>query len=158
MGDETGRVRHSVEIRQAEGREPTLHGIMLQEGRAATGGRAELFAPQSVQWPADGVGVLTAHKADPEVRGQVVRHRDGRLEITAPATPAIVAAVDGGKRYMSVEFAAIADAVTKGGVREITRALVDAVALVANPEYAHTAAEYRASQGRFGIERVYLWL
>ena len=149
--------RH-VEIRQAEGREPELHGIILQEGRAATGGRRELFAPQSVEWPAAGVSVLTRHKGEPESRGQVVRHRDGRLEITAPATPAIIAAVDAGKKFMSVEFAAIADSVTKGGVREITRALVDAVALVANPEYLHTTAEYRAQGSRYEVERMYLWL
>ena len=42
-----------VEVREAEraGYEPTLRGVMLTEGRAASGGRAEVFAPGSVSWP-----------------------------------------------------------------------------------------------------------
>ena len=47
-----------VEIR-AEGEH--LHGQILQEGRAATAGRAELFAPGSITWPADGVRILDKH-------------------------------------------------------------------------------------------------
>ena len=45
-----------LELRQ-EGRE--LVGVILQEGRAATGGLAEVFAPNgSVEWPADGIDIL----------------------------------------------------------------------------------------------------
>lgn len=149
-----------VEIREAEGRDPMLHGIMLQEGRAASRSRLELFTPGAVEWPAAGVGIATVHLGKVETRGQVVRHRDGRLELTAPATPAIVAAVEEGKRFMSVEFVALAQAKLQNGVREIRRALVDVVALTRNPEYRMTSAEVRerASEGRYGIERVYLWL
>lgn len=144
-----------VEIREAAGRDPMLHGIIIQEGRAASRSRRELFTPGSIEWPAAGVGVSTEHLGKVETRGQVVRHRDGRLELTAPATPAIVAAIDGGKRFMSVEFVAIAQAQLQSGVREIRRALVDVVALTRNPEYRMTSAEVREAADE---RRFYLWL
>ena len=56
-------MKHSfeIEIREAaEGGE--LHGVMLVEGRAATGGRAEVFAPLSVQWPSEGVEIAPSHE------------------------------------------------------------------------------------------------
>jgi len=149
--------QNSVEIREAEGRDPMLYGIMLQEGRAASRSRRELFTPLSVEWPASGVGVTTRHLGKVECRGQVVRHRDGRLEVTAPATPAIVAAVTSGKRFMSVEFVAVAQAMLQNGVREIRRALVDVVALTENPEYRMTSAELREEDAS-DPERYYLWL
>ena len=41
-----------------------------------------------------------------------------------------------GKRFMSVEFQAVEERTTAGGVRELLRAVVDAAALVvASPEY-----------------------
>ena len=43
-----------VELREASDG-PMLRGIVLQEGRAAQGGRAEVFAPFSVVWPALGI-------------------------------------------------------------------------------------------------------
>lgn len=132
-----------VEIREQAGREPTLHATILSEGRAASGGRRELFAPGSVDWPTGGVGVVLKHLADPEVRGQVVRARNGELRLQARATPAIQAAVAAGKRFMSVEFRAIRERVTKGGVREILQAYVDNALLTDVPEYDTTAAEVR---------------
>ncbi|MDE2901752.1 MAG: hypothetical protein OXP73_01855 [Chloroflexota bacterium] len=151
--------RLQVEIREADGRDPMLYGIMLQEGRAASRSRRELFTPMSVQWPADGVGVVTEHLGKVESRGQVIRHRDGRLEVTAPATPAIVEAVrNHGKRFMSVEFVAVAQAQLQNGVREIRRALVDVVALTRNPEYRMTSAELREDDGDRREEQAFRWL
>ena len=135
----------AVEIRESRaGYEPSLRGTMLQEGRAASGGRAEVFAPGSVTWPHDGVSVLTEHRGTVETRGQVVRQRDGRLTLTARATDAIRKAVDGGKRFMSVEFRSLSERTTKGGVREVLRAFVDAAALVRDPEFDTTTAEVRS--------------
>lgn len=134
-----------VEIREQVGREPTLYGVMIQEGRAASGGRREVFAPGAIEWPSQGVGVLTEHRGAVETRGHVVRERDGRLTLTARATDAIRRAVDEGKRFMSVEFKALEERTTKGGVREILRAFVDSAALVSHPEYDMTAAEVRAA-------------
>lgn len=134
-----------IEIREQEGREPTLHSTLIQEGRAAAGGRSELFAPGAVEWPSAGVGIMTEHRGAIEVRGHPVRERDGRLTLTARATPAIQQAVADGKKYLSVEFRSLSERTTPGGVREILRALVDAAALVANPEYSQAKAELRSS-------------
>ncbi len=107
-----------------------LRGVILTEGRAASGGRAELFAPGSVVWPSDGIGILTEHRATGEIR------------VEARATDAIRRAVDvAGRRYMSVEFHAQEERTTAGGVREVLRAMVDAAALVCSPEYDVTSAE-----------------
>ena len=145
-------MKHSfeVEVREAEraGYEPTLRGVMLTEGRAASGGRAEVFAPGSVSWPHDGVAVLAEHRGAVEVRAQPVRHRDGRITLTARATEAIRAAVESGKRFMSVEFHALEERTTKAGVREVLRAMVPAAALVSAPEYDTTAAEVRSTARR----------
>ena len=56
-------------------------------------------------------------------RGQVVRDRMGRLELTARATDKIKAAIAAGKRFLSVEFVSLVENKTAGGVREIERAL-----------------------------------
>ena len=135
-------MRYAVEIREAaEG--PTLYGTLITEGRAASGGRAEVFAPGSVEWPAEGVGILLAHREAPEVRAVPQRQPDGRITVQAPATPEIRAAVDGGRRFMSVEFHSLDERTTRGGVREVLRAYVPDVALVADPEYDTTGAEVR---------------
>ena len=148
-------MKHSfeVEIREASrvGYEPSLRGVMLTEGRAASGGRAEVFAPGSVSWPSEGVGILTKHRGTVETRGQVVRQRDGKLTLTARATDAIKQAVASGRRWMSVEFVSVEERTTEGGVREILRALVPAAALVASPEYDTTAAAIRSRKRRLRV-------
>ena len=146
-----------VEIREQDGREPTLYGVMLQEGRAASGGRRELFAPGAIEWPSEGVAILTQHKGAIESRGHVVRERDGRLSLTARATDGITDAVAEGKRFMSVEFRTLRERVTKGGIREIQRAFVDAAALVDRPEYDTSSAEIR-SQAADIERRARVWL
>jgi len=137
----------AVEIREREG-VPPLYGVLIQEGRAATR-RREVFAPGSVQWPSGGVAVLTRHRGEPEVRAVPERQADGRITLRTRATDAIREAVAAGRRFMSVEFHALQERRTEGGIREILRALVPGVALVPNPEYDMTAAEVRG-RGRFG--------
>ena len=128
---------------------PMLRGVILTEGRAASGGRAELFAPGSVVWPSDGIGILTEHRATGEVRAVPTRDQaTGEIRVEARATDAIRRAVDvAGRRYMSVEFHAQEERTTAGGVREVLRAMVDAAALVCSPEYDVTSAEIRRSRG-----------
>lgn len=135
-----------VEIREADGG-PHLYGVLIQEGRAARR-RREVFAPGSVEWPAAGVGVLTRHHGKPEVRAVPTREADGRITLKARATDAIRAAVESGRRFMSVEFHALRERRTEGGIREVLRALVPDVALVTSPEYAQTGAEVRR-RGRY---------
>ena len=144
------RVSFEVEVRAARaGREPTLYGVMLQEGRAASGGRAEVFAPGSVSWPHSGVEVTVGHRAaEVEARAHPVRRRDGRLTLAARATARVREAVEAGARFMSVEFVSLRERRTAGGVREILAALVTRAALVSSPEYDTTAAEVRSRSRR----------
>ena len=135
-----------VEIREAD-KGPTLFGTILQEGRAAQGGRAELFSPFSVVWPSDGIKILGEHRGAELARAVPTRDADGSLRIETRATPAILAAYET-RRYFSVEFHALREVRTAGGIREIQRALVDGAALVSSPEYPTTRAEVRASRRR----------
>ena len=135
-----------VELREAADG-PLLRGVVLQEGRAAQGGRAEVFAPLSVVWPSDGIALLAEHRGSELARAVPTRDADGSLRIETPATPAILEAF-ATRKYFSVEFHAIQEVRTKGGVREITRALVDAAAMVSSPEYKQASAEIRARQRR----------
>ena len=132
----------AVEIRQSDAG-PMLHGIILQEGRAASGGRAELFAPGAVVWPNDGIGILAEHRGAVETRAVPTREANGEIRIATAATPALSAAVEAGRRYMSVEFHALNEIRTPAGVREIRRAMVGAAALTDDPEYEQTQAELR---------------
>ena len=130
-----------VELRETGGG-PTLTGTILQEGRASSGGRLESFCPLSVCWPADGVAVLDAHGGAALARAVPTRDVDGSIRIETPATPEILEAF-ATRRFFSVEFRAISEVLTKAGHREITRALVDAAAMVSSPEYQQAIAELR---------------
>ena len=132
-----------VEVREADDG-PKLRGTILQEGRAAQGGRAEVFAPGSVVWASDGIAVLGEHRGAELARAVPTRDADGSLRIETPATPAILAAYKTRKLFLSVEFHALREVRTAGGVREIQRALVDGAALVKSPEYPNVKAEVRA--------------
>ena len=136
-------VRVVTEIREAGGE---LHGTILTEGRAASGGRAEVFAPGSVTWPAQGIGILVEHGGQAETRAFPHRAPNGELNVRARATDAIRAAIGAGKSYMSVEFVGVEERTTAGGVREILSAYVMAAALVDSPEYDTTRAEVRAKR------------
>ena len=135
-----------VEVREAaDGR--TLKGTILQEGRASAGGRLESFSPLSVVWPSDGIALLAEHRGAELARAVPTRDADGTLRIETPATPAILEAFET-RKFFSVEFRAISEVLTKAGAREITRALVDAAALVASPEYSQATAEVRSTRRR----------
>lgn len=136
------RLVFDVELREADDDVPRLHGVILVEGRAARGGRAELFAPGAVTWPNDGIAIRTEHFGPVEARAMPSRVGT-EIRISARATPGIVQAVQAGRRRMSVEFHLLAETRTAAGVREIERALVDAVALTDHAEYDQTSAEVR---------------
>ena len=123
---------------------PKLHGVLLTEGRAASGGRAELFIPGAVDWPAAGIAIRREHLGAVETRAVPVR--DGNeIRIEAEATPPLFAAVQGGAKHMSVEFHALAEQRTVAGVREILSALVTGAIVTSDPEYQQTAAEIRTA-------------
>ena len=138
-----------VELREASGG-PTLSGTILQEGRAASGGRAEVFAPLSVVWPSGGIALLGEHRGEALAHAVPARDEDGSLRISTPATPAILEAY-ASRKFFSVEFVAIAEIRTKSGTREITRALVEAAAMVTSPEYAQATSEIRSTRRRIWL-------
>ena len=132
----------SVEVREATDG-PMLRGVVLQEGRAAQGGRAESFCPLSVIWPSDGIALLSEHRGVELARAVPIRDADGSLRIETRATPEIIAAYET-RRYFSVEFQSLKEVKTLGGVREIQRAYVESAAFVVAPEYAQATAEIRS--------------
>ena len=106
-----------------------------------------MFAPLSVVWPSDGIALLGEHRGPELARAVPTRAADGSLRIETRATPAILTAYET-RKFFSVEFHALSEVRTAGGVREIQRALVDAAALVPNPEYPNVRAEVRAQRRR----------
>lgn len=147
------RRRIDVEVRESEGDGPRLHGVIIQEGRAAAGGRAEVFAPGSIVWPERGIEIRTAHLGRAEAVAMPTRQPNGEIRIAVKATPAIVQAVRSGRDAMSVEFNAIREHRTAGGVREIERAFVDGAALTTpgKSEYEQTAAELRDRKRKVAV-------
>lgn len=143
-----------IELRQEASQ---LLGVLVQEGRAATGGRRELFAPGAVEWLASGVDILPEHRAGAETKVTPARQADGRITFSTPLTPALRAAWDAGRRFMSVEFHAMAQK-TAGGIREIQRALVVAGAMTDRPEYDTATAEIRSEISTLKPSRGTLWL
>ena len=134
-----------VEIRREA---DSLRGVMIQEGRAASGGRAELFTPDSIMWPAEGVEILLEHRG--KVAATVIPQRaaNGEIRFSTPLSPDILATWEGGKRHLSIEFVALAERRVKAGIREVSKALVRAAALVSAPEYDSAVAEVRDKKRR----------
>ena len=144
-----------VEIRESSrpGYEPSLHATILQEGRASSDpGIQEVFTPGSVQWPSEGIAIMTEHRGRVETRAQPVRARDGRITIRARATDAIKAAVAAGATRASIEFHALESRRTGSGIREVIQALVTGAALTSQPAYDSTRAEIRSKR------RMRVWL
>ena len=135
-----------VEVREsATG--PVLHGILIQEGRAASA-RAEVFAPLSLFWASDGISIRAKHLGADESRAIPTREANGEIRIAAPASAALVAAFTEGRRFLSIEFHAFQETRSASGVREIQQAFIPGAALVADPEYTQARAEVRGRSRR----------
>ena len=149
-------MKHNVKLEIRESREgPRLHAQLIQEGRAAKGGRRELFTLNSLIWPDNGIGIKVGHQGQTVLRAAPTRSPNGEIRIAPLVVQEIVDAVAAGQNRMSIEFKSLREVTTRGGVREIQRAYLDAAALVANPEYHETAAEVRSRRDR---EKFYRWL
>ena len=135
-----------VEVREsATG--PVLHGVLIQEGRAASA-RAEVFAPLSLVWASDGVAIRAKHLGAEVSRAIPTREANGEIRIETPASAGLVAAFNEGRRFLSIEFHAVQETRNAAGVREIQQAFVPGAALVSEPEYKQARAEVRALQRR----------
>ena len=135
-----------IELRESEGG-PTLHGVLIQEGRAASA-RAEIFAPGSLQWSAEGIALRAEHLGAEDSRAIPTREANGEITIAAPASAALVAAFNEGRKFLSIEFHSLKETRSAAGVREIQSAFLPGAALVADPEYKQAGAEIRARRRR----------
>ena len=90
----------------------------------------------------DGVGILTEHGGAVEVRAIPTREPNGELRIEAPSTEGIRKAYET-KKFLSVEFRAENEFLTRGGIREIRRGMISAAAMVTSPEFDHATVEVR---------------
>ena len=135
-----------VEVRESASG-PVLHGVLIQEGRAASA-RAEVFAPGSLVWASEGVAIRAQHLGVEDARAVPTREANGEIRIAAPASPAIVAAFNEGRKFLSIEFHALQETRSAAGVREIQSAFLPGVALVSEPEYKQATAEVRARRRR----------
>ena len=66
-----------LEIREDERLGPMLRAVILQEGRAASGGRSELFAPGSSTWSEQGIEIKVGHNGEVETLAHPVRSPEG---------------------------------------------------------------------------------
>ena len=149
MDPEHGVVHNvPLEIRESDEGEH-LVGVVVQEGRAGTA-RQELFAPQSLIWPAEGIPVRTTHLQGEVGRAIPTRHSGGEIRIRLKATPAIRSAYESGKKFLSAEFFALREsrAGSRGTIREIESAMLAGAAMVADPEYRQATAEIRTKPKR----------
>ena len=135
-----------VEVRESE-TGPMIYGTLIQEGRAASV-RAEVFAPLSLVWASDGIALRSKHLGTEDSRAIPTREANGEIRIAAPASAAIVAAFNEGRRFLSIEFHALQESKSASGVREIQHAFLPGAALVSEPEYTQATAEVRAQSRR----------
>ena len=146
MDPEHGVVHNvELEIRSSDEGEH-LNGVVIQEGRAGSV-RREIFSPNSLSWPAEGIPVRTEHLRGEAARALPTRHSDGSVRIKVRATPEIRAAYQAGKKFLSAEFFALRES-RSAGIREIESALLSGAAMVADPEYRQATAEIRTKPKR----------
>ena len=134
-----------LELRESDEGEH-LVGTVLQEGRAGTA-RKELFTPQSLTWPAEGIPVRAEHLKGEVGRAVPTRHPGGEIRIRLKATPEIRSAYQAGKKFLSAEFFALRES-RSAGIREIESALLSGAAMVSSPEYKQATAEIRTKPKR----------
>ena len=139
----------SVEIREADNGPHDSSAVLIQEGKMRPAVRAEVFAPLSLVWASDGVAIRAEHLGALKIpRAIPTREANGEIRIAAPASPAIVAAFNEGRKFLSIEFHAVQETRSSAGVREIQSAFLPGVALVESPEYVQAKAEVRATPRR----------
>ena len=134
-----------LELRESDEGEH-LVGVVVQEGRAGSA-RSELFTPQSLTWPAEGIPVRSEHLVGEVGRAVPTRHPGGEIRIRLKATPEIRSAYQAGKKFLSAEFFALRES-RSAGIREIESALLSGAAMVSSPEYKQATAEIRTKPKR----------
>ena len=158
-------IRCSIELRadgtlSSPGR---LTGTLLRFGEKASD-RAELFEPDSLEWPDEGVVLRRMHNRGEPIARVTPEIRDGAVVVdvalpdTSAGRSAAVEVRSGLLTGLSVEFRARRQRYA-GGVRRIADALLTGAGLVDSPSYKGSAVEVRQRGGevRRGLGRR-LWL
>ena len=141
----------TIELRAASGTPGRIIGVIIETGRIASD-RPEVFAPNSVSWPAEGVRLLAEHEGR-EVMTFTPTMDGAKVTINAPLPDTALGREcaaeirSGRKRDLSIEFHAL-EAASISGVREIRRALIPAAALVQAGAYDQAQVEIRKRQRR----------
>ena len=121
-------------------------GTLIQYGRVASD-RREVFIPDSVVTPSNGVKLLLSHlgkqvmRFTPKVEGSSLTI-DAELPDSAEGREAAAMLTSGRGRGLSVEFLT-RESAQVAGVREVRSALVDAVAICKEGAYQQARAELR---------------
>ena len=132
----------------------TLRGMLLPFGRVAQD-RREVFTPDSVRFPPDGIRLLLEHRGREVMRFQPsVDARGVHVEALLPDTPEgreAAASVRSGKsKGLSIEFSSASSRIVQG-VREISDALISAGALVPEGAYSQARPEVRSKRRTFWL-------
>ena len=152
-------LRCSIELRadETQASPGRLVGTLITFGERA-GDRAEVFEPDSLEWPDEGVVLRRQHDRGAPIARVTPEVRDGAVvvDVALPETRAgrdAAAEVRSGLLTgLSVEFRARRQRYV-GGVRRIADALLTGAGLVDSPSYKGSAVEVR-QRGR----RRRLWL
>ena len=156
-------IRCAVELREAaDGSPGRLFGTLLTYGERAVD-RAEMFAPGSLIWPANGIVLRRQHVREapiarviPELRGAALVI-DAPLPDTAAGRDAAAEIRAGLFRGLSVEFNAQRER-RAGGVRRIEAGLLVGAGLVDTPSYAGSRVEVRNQWRGWSEDRRRFWL
>ena len=148
------------ETRQSPGR---LTGVLLTYNVKASD-RAELFEPDSLSWPSDGILVRRMHeRSKPIVRATpyVVDGDEVRLDAALPNSTAGRDCAEelrsGILRGLSIEFTSVKET-RRNGMRVIQKAILGGAGLVDVPAYSSARAELRAKGNDIQRRIARLWL
>lgn len=141
----------AITLREERGSVGRVQGVLLPIGRIASD-RQELFTVGAVRFPAGGVRLLRSHLGEEVLTfSPVVTDSEIRIDVELPDTEAgrlTAKEIRSGERAsLSVEFFCLEERSTSG-VREITNALVDAVATVPHGSFNQARAEIRSRRRR----------
>ena len=155
-------IRCSVEFRDDADRAGPgrLSGVLMRYGDKGQHGR-EVFTRGALSWPDGGVILNMQHdRAQPIVRFAPVADGDEvRVDVDLPDTQrgrdAATMVRDGTLRGLSVEFRSQREGM-RGGIREISGAVLVRAGLVDDPSYSGSTVEVRADAEGAALPRVWL--
>ena len=157
----TTEIRCAIEVRDDADRAGPgrLSGVLMRYGDQGQHGR-EVFTRGALSWPDDGVILNEQHNRQaPIVRFVPVEDGDEvRVDCAIPDTQrgrdAMTMVRDGTLRGLSVEFRSLREGM-RGGIREISGAVLVRAGLVDDPSYPGSTVEVRADADA-ALPRVWL--